>query len=449
MNIRISNFIVRTLSMGLLMAVVGAGCDIIDIKDRPDPDNVSLDVIMNNPSRDEVSILATGTESGMRVDLRLYYIDVGMVGREIYRFLSAEPRFTGDLLGKANSELDDGSFYATRPWAAFYATIRNTNILMESAATSTALTDTEKNGVNGFGKTIKAYELLMALNLMNENGIRINVTDIFEPGPLVNKEDGFNTIATLLDEAATDLDNAGSAFSFKLSEGFQNLDTPQTFREFNRALAARVAVYRGNYSEALNHLQESFLDVNAPLTQGAYHIYSTAANDRLNEVYADPNASAGDSWVVHPSFVADAESGDQRVADKTLERDQNATLDGLSSDYGLYVYKTQTSPISIIRNEELILIRAEARIQTDDLTGGEDDLNVIRNAAGLPDYGGPGTKEALIDEMLRQRRYSLFAEGHRWIDMRRYNRLDELPIDRPGDNVWLSFPIPETENVNR
>ena len=27
-------------------------------------------------------------------------------------------------------------------------------------------------------------------------------------------------------------------------------------------------------------------------------------------------------------------------------------------------------------------------------------------------------------------------EGHRWIDVRRYNLLSTLPIDRPGDDVW-------------
>jgi hypothetical protein len=47
--------------------------------------------------------------------------------------------------------------------------------------------------------------------------------------------------------------------------------------------------------------------------------------------------------------------------------------------------------------------------------------------------------------MLEQRRYSLFYEGHRWIDMRRYNKLGELPIDRPGDQVWSALPIPQTE----
>jgi hypothetical protein len=56
------------------------------------------------------------------------------------------------------------------------------------------------------------------------------------------------------------------------------------------------------------------------------------------------------------------------------------------------------------------------------------------------------TQPALITEMLNQRRYSLYFEGHRWIDMRRYNLLGQLPVDRPGDDVWSAFPLPVTEN---
>jgi len=63
----------------------------------------------------------------------------------------------------------------------------------------------------------------------------------------------------------------------------------------------------------------------------------------------------------------------------------------------------------------------------------------------LPNYSDAVTQPAIIDEMLNQKRYSLFGEGHRWIDMRRYNRLNTLPIDRPGDDVWEEFPRPATE----
>jgi hypothetical protein len=52
----------------------------------------------------------------------------------------------------------------------------------------------------------------------------------------------------------------------------------------------------------------------------------------------------------------------------------------------------------------------------------------------------------LEDEILFQRRYSLFGEGHRWIDVRRFDRISELPNDRAGDTVPESVPVPANEN---
>lgn len=449
--------------IALLIVVLmfwNSGCNIVDIDDRPDPNNSELQNILDNPSRADIRTLVTGTESGLRTELRIYHINMGMIGREMYRFLSAEPRNTGDLLGKGNAQLDAGSFYITRTWASFYRVIRNANITIQAATTLNSngvYSDEELNGVLGYAKTMKAYQYLMALTQTNENGIREQLeTDIFNAGDLLSTADSYQLIADLLDEGATHLTNAGSTFPFILSDGFEELNTPATFREFNRALRARVEVYRPQpdwNSVITSYLPESFIDVTADLRLGAYHLFSTATNDLLNQVFADPQAGSGDSWVAHNSWVEDAETGDLRVDNKVQLRNEPAALDDLSSDYGLFVYQTQTAPMPIIRNAELLLIRAEALAQRNnagDLDAAEDDLNVIRNAAGLGNFsrGVTGGQAEVIDEMLNQRRYELFFEGHRWIDMRRYDRLDELPIDRPDDNVWVSFPIPENENIN-
>jgi hypothetical protein len=454
---------IQVLPKIVLLTVVllfsGFGCDVVNINDRPDPNNSELQSILDNPTRADINTLAVGTEAGLRTELRIYHINMGMIGREMYRFLSAEPRNTGDLLGKGNAQLDAGSFYTTRTWSSFYRVIRNANITIQAATTLNddgVFSGEELNGVLGYAKTMKAYQYLMALTQTNENGLREQLeTDIFNAGELLNTADSYQLIADLLDEAGTHLTNAGTAFPFNLSGGFDELNTPATFREFNRALRARVEVYRPqpDWNAVLTtYLPESFIDETADLQLGAFHLFSTATNDLLNQVFADPQAGSGDSWVAHNSWVEDAEAGDLRVDQKVQLRDEPATLDDLSSDYGLFVYKTQTAPMPIIRNAELLLIRAEALAQRNnagDLDAAEDDLNIIRSAAGLGPFSrGTGGQAEVIDEMLNQRRYELFFEGHRWIDMRRYNRLDELPIDRPGDNVWVSFPIPENENIN-
>ena len=72
-------------------------------------------------------------------------------------------------------------------------------------------------------------------------------------------------------------------------------------------------------------------------------------------------------------------------------------------------------------------------------------IDKIRQGHNLGAYSGAVTQPALITEMLKQRRYSLFSEGHRWVDVRRYDLLGTLPIDRPDDDVWTEFPLPALE----
>jgi starch-binding outer membrane protein, SusD/RagB family len=92
-----------------------------------------------------------------------------------------------------------------------------------------------------------------------------------------------------------------------------------------------------------------------------------------------------------------------------------------------------------------VLIYAEVQAQLGNTGNALTAINRIRNAASLGNYTGATDLNSLITEILKQRRYSLLGEGHRWIDVRRYDRLKELPIDRTGDDVWVQFPRPATE----
>lgn len=219
--------------------------------------------------------------------------------------------------------------------------------------------------------------------------------------------------------------------------------TVDGYAEVNRALAARVDAYRSDWAGVLDALDDSFLNAAAPLADGAYHTFSTSAGDITNP-FNFPLDGGGDGVLAHPSFVSDIEAGDQRI-DKVALRTTPRTFDGLTSAHDVDVYATTLVPIPIVRNAELLLLRAEANAQLGNDGLAVDDLDVIRQAASLDAYTGGTDTASLIDEMLRQRRYALYAEGHRWIDVRRYDRLDTLPIDRPSDDVFSQFPIPEQE----
>jgi hypothetical protein len=411
-----------------------------NIDETIDPNRPSIEGILKNATIPQLNNLVVGTVGQMRNSIDAYYDAVSVIGREIYRFSSSDPRYTSDLPG---GTLNNNAFYLTNPYAGRYGSIKNCNILLASLENTTTPTAQQKEGYSGFAKTIKAHELLMVLNQLNENGIRIDVADPENLGDFVSKDAALTAIAALLDEAATHLDNSGATFAFSLSTGFAGFNTPSTFKKFNKALAARVAIYRGKYSDALTILSSSFFDLNGDLNVGVYHVFGLGSGDTRNLVFLPQNSNS-DVRAAHPKFITDAENGDTRLS-KVVKRAATATQSGFSSDYDAWLYQSNIAPISIVRNEELILIYAEASIQTDKLEQGTNALNIIRAKAGLNPYSGNQDKTSLINEMLHQRRYSLFFEGHRWIDMRRYNKLGELPIDRTGDKVHVSFPIPLNE----
>jgi starch-binding outer membrane protein, SusD/RagB family len=413
-----------------------------EIQDMEDPNGPSRNKLETNAIVGELNNLVSGTESLMRSEIGFYYDVTGIIGREFYFFTTADPRYTGELLGKGDALLDNAGFYGTRPYAGRYAVILNANILLTAIENTAAeLSPEEKNGYKGFAKTCQAYSYLLALNLQYDNGIRIDVTDVENLGPFVGYQEALTEISGLLDEAYTLLSSSGDEFRFLLSSGFDGFDKPETFAEFNRAIKARVEMYRGNKTAVITALNDSFFDLTGDLNLGPDHFYSTGGNDVQNPVFRTPGQA--EALIVHPSYISGIQPGDDRVASKTLAR-AVASSDGLSGNRDVALYQSLSSPIAIIRNEELILLYAEANIGTDNPEA-VNALNVIRTAHDLPVYAGAMTDAALVDELLYNRRYSLFAEGHRWIDLRRYDRLNELPIDRTDDDIWVKFPRPVSE----
>jgi len=424
------------LSM-LLIAALFPSCK----KEYGNLNSPTVEDYLKNASIDQLNGLVTGSLSGMRINDGIYLDAVGVIGREIYRFSNADPRYVTELLGSGSTTLNNTGFYLTNPWASRYRVVKNCNVLIEAATNSTQISDAEKKGYTGFAKTLKAFELLLNLNLTYSNGIRVDVADPDHLGPILSFDESIAAIGSLLDEAKADL--SGSTVGFPLTSGFAGLNDAAGLIKFNRALAARVDVYRKQWTAALSDLTESFFDLNGDFNSGVFEEFSTGSGDQLNPAFFDQNSN-GEVRLAHPSYVTDIQPGDDRIGKATL-RASPVSNSGLTSDRDVWVYRSSTAPIPIVRNEELILIYAEANIQNNSFTDAVTALNIIRTGHNLPDYSGAMTQDALIDEMLNQRRYSLFYEGHRWVDMRRYDKLADLPIDRTDDDVWSAMPIPQTE----
>ena len=111
--------------------------------------------------------------------------------------------------------------------------------------------------------------------------------------------------------------------------------------------------------------------------------------------------------------------GDQRVARKT-ETGSPKTYQGLTSNIIFTVYDSPTAPIPIVRNEELVLLRAQANIGLNNPVAASRDINYVRvHSGGLAAKTTLTTAAAALDQLLYEKRYSLLWEsGSRWIDAR-------------------------------
>ncbi|MCP4977184.1 MAG: RagB/SusD family nutrient uptake outer membrane protein [Maribacter sp.] len=397
----------------------------------------STSSISDDLSRGELPQAVAGILSDMRDRLNTQVDVQSIFGREYYYFTSSDPRFEGDVVtGNLNNE----TFYTTTPWATRYAAIKEANLALSGLANTTSDFSMEEiSATRGLINTLMAHELLMVTNNQYTNGIRIDVADPDNLGPLVGSDEALTAIAGLLSGAATDLAAGGASFPFDIAA----LGTPDSFLEINKALTARVEAYRSNYSEVLSALGDSFMDMSGSLTAGFYHTFSLSGADLPNPLFIAQNQEAN-VRVAHSSFLGDAEAGDTRTNKVTL-RDTPREASGLVGTHDVWIYQSLTDSAPIIRNEELILLYAEANMASNP-SESVIAINVIRNAAGLADYAGAQTAGALEDEILFQRRYSLFGESHRWIDLRRFDRIDELPNDRAGDMVPLAVPIPKDDD---
>ncbi|MCS6990156.1 MAG: RagB/SusD family nutrient uptake outer membrane protein [Chloroherpetonaceae bacterium] len=400
----------------------------------------------NSASEETASVqsLVTGAEGSMRDALGFYIYGTSLIGREAYYFGGDDPRYMSEYVGGA---LDAGGPFVNNTWNARYRAIANARLLLNRAAQEPPSRAGQRAGLEGFAKTIIAYQLLLNLNLTNENGIKIGYSPNPAAFPFVSKAAGFAEINRLLDEAYAALTSSGAAFDFRLSSGFAGFNTPATFARFNRALRARTAAYTGDYQACLTALSNSFLtetNTAAGMRTGVYHVYSTAAGDQLNPVF-EPAAQATRFFAQRDFFRENQDAATDARLSKVFFRSSPVSNYGVSSNYAISVWASNTAPIAIIRNEELLLLRAEARIKTGDFAGALADLNRVRQAAGVAPYAAIADETDGINKVLYERRYSLFCEGHRWIDMRRFNRLNQLPIERSGDQVVVNFPRPLSE----
>ena len=424
---------------GLALAAAGA-CREVTV---PNYNNPSVNALTSTPTASVVNTAVVGLLVLYRGGTSVEAWQMGSFGREAYNLLQAEPR---DLLGFYGGPVVPGGFVQDLGWSNAYTNLRQAQLLMTAVDKVANYSTAQKEAVKGFVETIAAMEMLRQIKIRDTIGIVIDIpVDPNVLGPVAGKDAVLARISDLLDSAKTHLAAGGSAFPFALTSGFAGFNTPATFIAVNRAMKARDDLLRKQWQQVLTDLSASFIDTSATslagLNKGAYNVWNTASGDSPNPLY-DPTPTA---LYVHPSILSGAQkradgSPDLRVTRKTAPG-VTRTLQGVVGTTKFIQYSSLNDPTPIVRNEELILMRAEANYQLGNMAAAIADLNFIRvNSGGLAPLPANFSGD-MVTEILYNRAYSLlFEQGTRWVDARRYGRLAQLPKTSGGTFPEQIFP---------
>jgi hypothetical protein len=384
--------------------------------------------------------ILTGRSSGISLKLGLYADELD--------YYEADGTTTADFFN--NSVLATSSDVSAL-WNSSYNQIYACNAVLEGLEHSIAIAEADKNQLMGEAMFVRALVHFYLVNMFGDVPY-INTTD-YRANRMVSRMPTEEVYVHII----ADLEASASLLTAEyVTEGRAR---PNSFAA--KALLARAYLYNGRWTEASNMasavlnetgvyslgtIEDTFLNSsNSTIWQ------MMSANDGLNTDEAGTFIfTEGPPYFVALSngLMSAFEVGDLRKSKWT-----NAVTDGTDTWYHAYKYKVNENTGSsvefpiVLRLAEQYLIRAEARAQQGELIGAKEDLNVIRNQAGLGNTSAL-TQAEILTAILKERRVAFFTEyGNRFFDLKRNVQLDEQlsGVKTGWEHSAKLLPLPESE----
>jgi hypothetical protein len=337
-------------------------------------------------------------------------------------------------------------------WNNSYSQIYGANAVIEGVQKATALSQADRDQLRGEALFVRVLVHLYLQHLYGD--IPYVTTTDYKINSKVTRMSAMDLYPKLI----ADLEEA----AMLLPEAYISAERVRPNRFAAKALLARVYLYNGKWAEAANEASAvlNHTDLYKPATNLAatFKKQSTTTIWQFMPAGAGQNTDDATTYIfiagppplvaLTPSLMAAFEPGDLRKSTWT-----KAVTNTSGTWYHADKYKTKGSSASsveysiVLRLAEQYLIRAEARARQGDLIGAKEDLNKIRNAAGLGSTTAV-TAADIVDAVLRERRVELFTEyGHRFFDLKRSGTVNTvLSAVKPGwDATDSLLPLPETE----
>ncbi len=363
-------------------------------------------------------------------------------------------------------------------WTMIYKSMYQINAALEGIEASSGLTPVVKQQLLGEARFMRAFCYFYLVNLYGDVPLILG-TD-YTANTLAKKA----TQQKVYEQIVDDLNEAQSLLSDKFLTADLINAYPAGMEERVRptkwaatALLARTYLYMKDWVNAekqasllldnnsqfeLETLNTAFIKNNR---EAIWQLQPVTIGYNTMEAYTFVLTEYGPNWE-QPFYLSDDLLNTFSTDDlRKTQWINHTTIDG-DTYYYPYKYKINIydAPVNeystVMRLGEQYLIRAEARAQQNNLTGAIDDVDKIRNRAGLPliEDTDPGIEQAgLLTAVLTERQHELFSEwGHRWFDLKRTGKIDEvmelaLPEKRAGAEwkkymQWFPIYFVELEN---
>jgi starch-binding outer membrane protein, SusD/RagB family len=332
-------------------------------------------------------------------------------------------------------------------WAASYDGINRVNNILVKLPSIPDLTPQEYDNFEGEALVIRA--LLHYYLSSYFGGVPIRTQPTLD---LSSIDIARSTLTQVYDQVITDLTIAKSKFSGGKVVGRANsfsasallakvylakyhLTGDKAMADLAVSEAGRV-ISEGGYSIVPSY--GTLFDPAIPSAESIFEIvYDVQNYNRLAQYFYSRDLSGRYEVAPTNDLIQSFDTSDVRL-------DFSIAYDAKSQPYGIKYNDISggADRVNVFRLAEMYLIRAEALAYTNgDIEAIQDDINIIRNRAGLDNTTAtdiPGLKLAVMNEC----RHEFAFEGHRWSDLvRTKTAAAVLGIDEK----YTLFPIPLAE----
>lgn len=348
------------------------------------------------------------------------------------------------------NQLRSDNTYIRGMWRAMYAGIHRTNVLLERVPNVPGIDPAERDQILGEAHFLRGLHYF-------------NLVRYFGGVPLRT------TPAASLDEAsniarATEAETYAQIISdFQQAEQLMVNTSPTTRATPGAATAMLAKVYltQGDYPNAIlkanevealgytlaTNFSDLFPDDESDTPEDIFKVTFTDVQYQYMYYWITCAGSEGGGCELAPSQDLIDAFTDPYDAVHTDAR-QTWSINGTTAPdaWGTkYPTTAGAEDIHAVRFADIILVRAEAEANQNQLAAAVNDINLIRVRAGIDPITlnvEVTTQQEVLDEVIRQRRLELFAEGDRWFTLVRTG----LAVSLMGIPQFQTlYPIPLAE----